>query len=244
MAYSTFKPIVTDGLVLNLDAANRRSFVSGSTVWNDLSGRGNTGTLTNGPTYSSANGGSIVFDGTNDYVITSLNATPSLNITSQITLDTWIKPLALANGTHGDGLISKGVSSDGNAAVYELILLPTGASNFPYFRIFIGSSSYVYSTSNILIPINSISNITCTYNGAIMRIFVNGVQSGVGTSISGSIQANTEQLTIGVRYGQKDLPGISDSFYNGNIYSSKIYNRALSDIEILQNYNALKNRYI
>ena len=61
MAYTTFKPIVTDGMVLNLDAANRRSFVSGSTSWYDLSGRGNTGTLNNmGSTgYTSSNGGTL-----------------------------------------------------------------------------------------------------------------------------------------------------------------------------------------
>jgi hypothetical protein len=60
--------IVTDGLVLALDAADRNSYPGSGTTWTDLTGRGNTGTLTNGPTYSSANGGSIVFDGTDDYV--------------------------------------------------------------------------------------------------------------------------------------------------------------------------------
>lgn len=234
--------IVTSGLVLALDAADRNSYAGSGTTWSDLSGNGNNVSLTNGPTYSNSNGGSIVFDGTNDYAITSLNATPSLNITSQITLDVWIKSTALANGSHGDGLISKGVSSDGNAAVYELLLLPAASSNYPYFRIFT-TVARVYSTSIILIPVNSIANITCTYNGAIMRIFINGVESGVGNAVAGNIQANTEQLTIGVRYSQKDLPGIADSFYTGNIYSSKIYNRSLSPTEILQNYNATKSRY-
>ena len=60
--------IVTDGLVLCLDAGNRKSYVGTGVTWTDLSGRGNTGTLTNGPTYNSVNGGSIDLDGTNDYV--------------------------------------------------------------------------------------------------------------------------------------------------------------------------------
>ena len=60
--------LVMNGLVLALDAANPKSYPGSGTTWTDLSGRGNTGTLTNGPTYSSANGGSLVFDGTNDYV--------------------------------------------------------------------------------------------------------------------------------------------------------------------------------
>jgi hypothetical protein len=60
--------IAESGLVLALDAGNLKSYPTTGTTWTDLSGNGNTGTLTNGPTYSSANGGSISFDGTNDYV--------------------------------------------------------------------------------------------------------------------------------------------------------------------------------
>ena len=60
--------IVTNGLVLSLDAANPKSYVSGSTTWNDISRGGNNGTLINGPTFNSANGGSIVFDGVNDFI--------------------------------------------------------------------------------------------------------------------------------------------------------------------------------
>ena len=60
--------IVTDGLALCLDAANSKSYPGSGSTWTDLSGNGNNATLTNGPTYSSANGGSIVFDGVNDYV--------------------------------------------------------------------------------------------------------------------------------------------------------------------------------
>ena len=59
--------IITDGLVLCLDAANRQSYPGSGTVWTDLAGS-NNGTLTNGPTFSSANGGSIVFDGVDDFI--------------------------------------------------------------------------------------------------------------------------------------------------------------------------------
>ena len=66
MAYINTPPVVTNGLILHLDAGNRLSYTSGSTVWNDLSGNNNSGSLTNGPTFNSANQGSIVFDGSND----------------------------------------------------------------------------------------------------------------------------------------------------------------------------------
>ena len=80
--------IVSDGLVLCLDAANRKSYVNGSTVWRDLSGNNNSGSLVNGPTFSSANGGSIVFDGTNDYVQIGSNLLPSGN--SSHTVFSWV----------------------------------------------------------------------------------------------------------------------------------------------------------
>jgi hypothetical protein len=88
--------IVVDGLVLYLDAANQYSYVSGSTAWNDLSRSNNNGTLINGPTFNSANGGSIVFDGIDDYV--SFVSNPSL--TNQITVEVWIQlSSTLPNGT-------------------------------------------------------------------------------------------------------------------------------------------------
>jgi hypothetical protein len=75
-----FGKIVTDGLVLCLNASDRNSYISGSTTWNDVSGLGNNGTLTNGPTFNSGNGGSIVFDGTNDYTTITLSPNSSGSI--------------------------------------------------------------------------------------------------------------------------------------------------------------------
>jgi hypothetical protein len=205
-----------------------------------VSGNNNTGIFSNGYSFNSSNSGSIVFDGTNDYLITTLNQTPSLNITSQITLETWIKSTALSNALHGDGLFSKGNSSDGNSGVYELLLVPSGSINLPYFRMRIGSSTPVYNPSNITMSVNSIYHVVATYNGSIMRMFVNGVESGSGNSVSGSIESNTQRLAIGVRHIQIDY-GVS--FFPGHIYISKIYNRALSASEILQNFNAIKPRF-
>jgi hypothetical protein len=237
---SYYGNIVKDGLVLDLDAAKRDSYPGTGTAWNDISGFRNNGVLTNGPTFNSGNGGSIVFDGTNDYVITTLNATPLLNITSQITLEIWFKSTALASVSHGDGLFSKGTSSDGNSGVYEMLLVQSGVVNYPFFRIRT-SSTPSYNPTNIPINLNQIYHLVCTYNGSIIRIFINGVESGVGLSTSGNIETNTQQLTIGVRFIHRLTT--FDSFFSGNIYSSRIYNRALSAAEILQNYNATKTRF-
>jgi len=88
MAGTVAPDIVTNGLVLYLDAANTKSYVSGSTSWTDIANLTN-GTLTNRPTFNSANGGSIVFDGVDDYAVWSSN--PLSSLTSAKTYDLWIK---------------------------------------------------------------------------------------------------------------------------------------------------------
>ena len=81
MAFIHSPKIITDGLVLALDAGNTKSYPGSGTVWTDLSGNNNTGTLTNGPTFNAANGGSIVFDGTNDYVTLPISTTSGQALT-------------------------------------------------------------------------------------------------------------------------------------------------------------------
>ena len=237
-----YESIVTSGLVLNLDATFVPSYPKSGTLWYDISGNVNNGTLTNGPTYSSLSGGSIVFDGVDDYVITAADSTPALNITSQITLEAWIMSTALANASHGDGLNSKGVSSDGNSGVYEMLLIQSSSINIPFFRMRIGGSTPTYSPTNIPINLNQIYQIVSTYNGSIMRIYVNGVESGTGLAQTGNIEASTQQLTVGVRYLSR--AGGADSFFSGRIYNNKIYNRALSLNEVQQNYEALGKSFV
>jgi hypothetical protein len=91
MAGSVAPNMVTDGLVLYLDAANTKSYISGSTIWNDISTGGNNGSLTNGPTFNNGNGGSIVFDGTNDYVNLGSTLNFSNYNSSGFTISFWVK---------------------------------------------------------------------------------------------------------------------------------------------------------
>ena len=117
MAYSYGPSIVKSGLVLALDAANRKSYPGSGTVWSDLSGNNITGSLVNGPTYSSANGGSIVFDGTNDYV--NCGDLPIFRISSQITLEAFFNISTYVNWS---GIIGK---SDAAKGVYVMHLAHT-----------------------------------------------------------------------------------------------------------------------
>jgi hypothetical protein len=83
-----YRDTITNGLILNLDAANTKSYPGSGTTWTDLSQYKSNGTLTNGPTFSSTNGGGITFDGTNDFVLLTSGAA-LLTQTSNITMEIW-----------------------------------------------------------------------------------------------------------------------------------------------------------
>ena len=230
-----FKPIVTDGLILNLDAANRKSFVSGSTSWYDLSGGRNTGTL-NGPTgglpsYSSANGGYISFDGTDDYVDCGNNSIINTAVNT-CTINVWFKQTTSASYKF---LTSKG-PSDAN----ENFVLTVGYTNSKLYFDVGGGGPYVDITYSY--SLNTWYNICATHNrvggSSTLLIYINGILIP-GTVASPTLTpiTNSSNFTIGSGRG-------NTLNFPGNIANVSLYNRALSATEVLQNYNALKNRYI
>lgn len=215
--------VVTDGLLLCFDAANIKSYPGSGTSWFDLSGKGNTGTLTNGPTYSSADGGTIVFDGTNDKVVTT-----SISFTNY-TFDFFAKPIGntLAGSTGYNTLA--GYSSTrrllwdaiGNFGEPGHLLAQVGSGNiissFPATRNVWNHIAFTYNSSNI----------TATW-------YINGVSAG---SSSAAAQGTwNSQIHIG-NYNANAY------WMNGNISIVRIYNRALSATEISQNFNATRSRY-
>ena len=217
-----FKPIVTDGLVLNLDAANRKSFVSGSTSWYDLSGGRNTGTL-NGPTgglpsYSSANGGYISFDGTDDYVLVLNSSTLS---TAVCTVSLWIK--FGASLSNDKVLFGKGAGGVNRWLFYE-----NGGVQFIY-------GSVVGQQIPSATLINKWCNIVGVLSSTLLSIYLNGSLYGAVSCVGST--TNTDNIGIN-SYSNGGYPASAK-----NISNIQIYNRALSATEILQNYNTLKNRY-
>jgi hypothetical protein len=221
---------VTDGLVLALDAANPLSYPGSGTTWRDLSGNGNNGTLISGSAFNSGNGGSIQFDGSDDYV----NVINPTNVSSAFTLNFWIKAVGVGSvGNTGFlGIINRfnGYSSQRNR-----FLLQNNFRGF-YFQPIVGGVSYdIFSNSFSSIQ-NKISMCSVTYNGSLVSFYLNG--DGVGTSsLSGTLDSGSSGAVLG--WGADS----ADYYFNGNIYSAQIYNRALSSSEIQQNYNAVKTRF-
>jgi hypothetical protein len=215
--------LVTSGLVLDLDASNASSYPGSGTTWTDLSGNSNTGTLTNGPTFSSANGGSIVFDGTNDYV--SSFPTQISGVGSK-TVSAWIK----INKTSRVGLAGtrSAVGTDG----WVFTVNRTTYGNLTYFHT--GGSELQVAAGIIT---NTWYNVCVTYNLASTTVilYLNGAQIG---SPSTSFTAITPSSFNGV-VGDEHL----STPFGGNIAQTLIYNRALSASEVLQNYNVTKTRF-
>jgi hypothetical protein len=234
MSFNYSPKIVTDGLVLCLDAANTKSYVSGSTAWNDLSRSGNNGTLINGPTFNSANGGSIVFDGVDDYIITANNI--EISGAQSRSIDVWFY---LNNTTARHVLCSWGAFSTGQLCNLEVNQVIGANTNYPYFAGF-NNDAYVTQT----IPINTWTNIILTYDGGNlntatgMKFYINGISKSVLFNFSTSpINTPNSKVYIGYEGAGNRNP------MNGRIANCKIYNRALSAQEVLQNYNATKGRY-
>jgi hypothetical protein len=219
MAFNYSPKVITDGLVLYLDAANQYSYVSGSTSWNDISRGGNNGTLVNGPTYSSANGGSIVFDGTNDYV--SIPYSNIISTPTSFTLSIWVKILSTPAGYRG--------------------LMVIGRDTGTWYSIYYASGYFVMATSggNVFSPnpivIGNWYNVVFTAAGSTGLLYENGVQVQTRSYTPPSISTGSNFYIGSATSGME--------FSNSNIALASEYNRALSATEVLQNYNATKTRF-
>jgi len=250
------KGIIQNGLVLNLDAGASTSYPGSGTTWTDLSGNSNNGTLTNGPTYSSSNGGSIVFDGSNDYVeVTTRNTNLEFQPTQPYSVFCWVYNLS---------------STGGNTIISNM----QGTSTYPGWDMYAQTNEIAahlissWSTNAIKIAIsfdfsanaNKWVNIGYTYNGTSpandtnalnsINFYVNGVLTTTGKNISGStdgfdtisetITYNTSQR---LRVASRWVSGAPSDLAAFTMSNSLIYNRALTAAEIQQNFNALRGRY-
>jgi hypothetical protein len=223
LALSHSPQISLDGLVLCLDAANPKSYPGSGTTWTDLSGNGNNGTLVNGVGYNSGNGGSLSFDGVNDYATVSNNITPG---TGDFAVSVWVyKTETVTNRYVWDFGSNGGTLSSGTSIT----------QGFRYYNPTIGTGGSLYTAG----PVH---NINTWYNIVISRIsgttyfYSNGSLITSGAD-AGNIGSWGTTLNIG-RYGGGGL------VHQGNLSSLLVYKgKGLTPQEIQQNYNALKSRY-
>ncbi len=216
--------IVTSGLVLALDAANKVSYPGSGTSWYDLSGNANNGTLTNGPTFSNVNLGTIVFDGTNDYV--SIPSTSNFNNGNNITVEAWVLCTDWSTYTH-PMIVAKGIN-------VEWILWKSNDTGVVGKLGWRGLGT-AYTTTSL--PNNTWVQCVGSIGSAGQKVYLNGVlESTVGntTFTSGNINVT---IATGL------VTGSPSNLLGANVAITRIYNRQLTDNQVLQNYNATKIRF-
>jgi hypothetical protein len=239
MAFFRGPNVVTDGLVLALDAANPKSYVSGSAIWNDLSGNENHVTASGGPIYNSTTGSTsnFYFNGGSNFTIASNVINGISNYSTEFTISSFFMYASTSSYT--------AIFEKQNAAGQGIPRLDWGGYSISnsnvYFSTYNSSSisvrDTVINTSSFPIPFNQnqwyqYTTTNSSAGGGTGNIYVNGVLL-LTYSFLATFPDNTQTIGIG-GYNRK---------FKGNISTFQMYNRALSSQEVLQNYNALKSRF-
>ena len=225
MATSYSPKIITDGLVLCLDAGDRKSYSGSGSTWTDRSGNGNHGTLQNGTGFSSNNGGYLTFDNSNDRV--EISNSDSLNPTDELTIEAWVN----FDANSPDFIFEKG------AVNTQWSLFSHGADIM--FRTFHEPDSGYTSTS--VTKSNYITNgqwhhIVGSWDGANKRIYIDSYLTRTAAK-SGSLKTSTATAAVGSFGTSASYP------FGGKIAKVNIYNKGLTASEVLRNYNATKGRF-
>lgn len=222
--------IVTNGLVLNLDAAKKDSYPGTGTSWRDISGNVNNGTLTNGPTFNTGSGGNIVCDGIDDYIDCG-NAASSIRGTQYFTVEIFGKKPSAGSDFH------VGAWTATNRQGFFLQWYTDG-------NVYFGINNNTYNHNRVSLSYTSnFYHFVGVFDGTQAsdankgKIFINGVQQVVTTYLTWITSVPTTQVNFYIGY----LPNYGYGTNSSAIV--RLYNRALSASEILQNYNATKTRF-
>ena len=229
MSFNYSPKIVTNGLVLCLDAANPNSYPGSGTTWYDISQGGNNGILTNGPTFSTERGGCLVFDGTDDFV--DFNNQPLFNL-DNITLEVVVSLSAIP--------VSVNYVARNRVNGYGISFPTSGSTSYSVTTYVDAATSYTYNSSPVTVGTPYV--LSFTFGSSTFSTYENGNQTYTVAAASGSLYYGATPQTNIFRLSRDGGSG-TGKFLNGKIYTARVYNRALSAQEISQNYNALKNRF-
>jgi hypothetical protein len=211
-----YEPIVTNGLIFNLDAGFTPSYSRSGTTWYDVDGS-NNGTLTNSPTFNSGDGGGIVFDGVDDYV--SGTEIAELGYTNNYTVIIWL------NNTN-NGYVLANKSNDGERFGINI-------SNGTLSGFFFNGS--FYTTVGRSIRTEAWEQVVVVNQNQQLTLYVSMNKSTTGGN---AIDPGQNGLRIGRRNRTSEI------YFNGRISQIQVYNRAMAESEILSNYQAMLSRFV
>ena len=224
MAVNYQNKIVTNGLVLCLDAGDKKSYPGSGTVYTDRSGNNNNGISSGGVSYNVNNSGSFVFDGIDDRILISCNNSTirTYNSTTQFTIKLPVysggQRCILSYRTGGGGGLYIGKSSNGIFCYY-------GELSSPNFVV-----------GNIASNETVICTVTCDATNNLLSVYINGTLIGSASS-TGWVASYHTSLYLGWDAGG------TNEYMLGNFYQFAHYNRVLTPQEIKQNFNATRGRF-
>jgi hypothetical protein len=241
MGLSHSPRIVTDGLVFCVDAGDKMSYPGAGTTWTDLSKNRNNGTLTNGPTFDSANGGSIVFDGTNDTVIcTNNNLGDKFDLNQPHTFMFWINKLS---SSRGRGIL-RVENSSGDLALQVLFNKEGGSANIAWLPFHTSGSASESDTASSSFSLNKWQHLCFRHTGntvtANMQWYVNTEEVSYRSRYAGAYSSSARTLDGEIKIGDSEW---NNRFLDGSLANMLLYNRRLTPDEIRQNYNATRGRF-
>lgn len=224
MSFNYSPKVVKDGLVFCLDAANMKSYPASGNSWFDIGTSNNTCTLQNTPTFSSTNNGIITFDGVNEYGITSNFY--DFSLTNQLVASVWCKSNVSTWNDYGFILSKRD----------QFIIHPTISSKEVVVYVnttTVGWESIFYTPT---VSITDFNNYVLSYNSGILKIYFNGELKATNTNVGTTLSSSTSPLYVG-------RDSSLNRYLNGSISNVLIYNKILTDAQVLQNYNAHKTRF-
>ena len=224
-------PIIADGLVFNMDAANRASYIPDATTSFNTINLNESGSFVNDPTYISppTSASCWDFDGTDDYINCGAS---TLSGETALTISSWVYPISYG-GAAAESIISTEQSSP-NRGFYLALY---NGQNFRWQVSTNGSAKDSLDTVSSTVTLNAWQHVLAVWTQTTMSLYINGVLSKTqSTSNATGTFTTTNNLLLGARLS-------SAGFFEGNIANTQIYTRALSSNEVLHNYNALKSRF-
>lgn len=225
-----YEPIITDGLVLNMDAGYSPSYRVTGSSWYDVSLNGATGTLFNTPTYSNTSGGYLSFSNSSSQYAT----VPNIGTISNWTAEVWVRFTSSLNGQ-----ISMVLGNQFNLTTSINFTIGTNSAPGSY-NIVVGFFQNGWQNTTGFSPtLNTWYQIVGTYNGSVIRQYVNGVPSGGTKNVTATLQSGGE---IRIMRRWDDVVS-SGNLFNGDLSIARVYNRALNDSEILNNFDSQKSRF-
>ena len=237
---------VTDGLVYHLDAGNKRSYSGSGSTWTDLTGSGIAATLVGSPTYSSANGGSLLFDGSTQYATTASSLTSISGTGTSWTIEAFIYYNATNSG--GGPCIFTNYYTAGNLNIPQMLGAISPGANVAgvssptelqvgYYVRNSGSSSFYVTPEQTPLTSGNWYHIVGTFDRTNLKLYINNVLNNTTASTTGTLLANTAGYRIMTTWNTTNNPA---GFWGGNLAILRLYSRALTADEVATNYNSTR----